>query len=162
MKLKNILLVLFAILYVSCANKEDFREDFQKIVVDYQKKFPLPNETKIKENHPNIKPIYIYNIYFEKEKEDTLFQITRYSSGVTKKFAGYGVYDKNILPTVVVDDGNLSGKIVINKIKGNNIHEFINSDEANFLEGSTPVYVYKIKNDNINLIRIDTVWENWD
>lgn len=161
MKIINILVCCLSILLLGCESKIDFRNDFQKIVIDYQKTFPLPSDAKIKENHPNSKPIYTYNVYFKKEKNDTIFEIARYSSGITKKFTGYGVYDKNVLPTFVTDDGNLSGKVIINKVKNNNLNKFIGNQD-DFLEGFTPIYVYKIKNDNISLVRIDTVWKNWD
>ncbi|PDS22682.1 hypothetical protein [Flavobacterium branchiophilum] len=151
------IIILFTLL--CCVNKKEIDINLKRTLIDYQNKFPIPK------SHVANNRIYIYTAYFEKDSKDTLLKITRSSNGIDsiflKKSGGFGIYeDDELRPTILFDNENIANKFILKKIfkidkkhyKKNNI----------FIEGITPVHSYKINNGKLVLIKIDTIWQNWD
>lgn len=160
MKLKKLLFGLILLFFFACKKDENLDNNFKNVIIDYQKRYPIPlKKRRINES------IYIYSAYFEKNKNDTLLNITRTSGGINniifKKSGGFGVYeDSELKPTLLYDNENLASKFILKKFIKIDKKYYKKSDI--FDEGFTPIHTYKISNKNIELIKIDTVWKHWD
>ena len=147
------LLFFFALLLFSCSKKEELRPEFRKVIIDYQKNYPVKNSAKGK--------IYIYVASFFKEQNDTVFTIFRTSDGILNTNNIYGLYkDAELNNFVVYDKSNLSSK-QINTYK----KEFTNglffkkhSGDINM----TPRATYKLKEGIPKHMRTDTIFSQWD
>ena len=154
--MKNVFAILLLTIFYGCAKDEDLDKNFKNVLIAYQKKFPTPTDSK-----PNRKRIYVYSVYFWQNKKDTLLFLSRSSGGVSKVIKGYGIYqDDKLKPTFIVDKSNLSSNLIINRIT--NINGKFYWKEKSFPESTPPVFTYLVKNKELRLINIDTVWNNWD
>jgi hypothetical protein len=146
--------------FISCYNNDSLDNQFKKVIIDYQNKYPIPTG-KVKTG----KYIFIYSVNFKKNGNDTILEIKRTSSGIdsiiSKRSGDGGIYeDKELKPTLIIDNYKLGTKFILKKnIKIDK--KYYNCSEI-FNEGFTPIHTYKISNKNIELIKIDTVWKHWD
>ena len=160
MRTKSILLIIILSFLISCNNNESLDNQFKKVIIDYQNKYPVPAGKE-----KTGKDIFIYSVNFKKNGNDTIFEIKRTSSGIdsiiSKRSGDGGIYeDKELLPTLIIDNDKLGTKYIFKKnIKIDK--KYYNRSES-FNEGFTPIHTYKISNKNIELIKIDTVWKHWD
>ena len=153
-KFMSILLLL--LVFFGCSKNENLEKKFKNTIIDYQKKFPIPIDKKL-----NNKRVYIYSAYFLKKKQDTIFILSRNSAGLLPNTKGFGIYQDDILkPTFIIDDSNYSKKFILKKIKKVDKKYIWFKEE--FPEGTPPIYTYSAKGINIQLIKIDTIWNHWD
>jgi hypothetical protein len=161
MKLKNILLLgLTFLFFFACENKENLDIKFRNLIIDYQKQYPIPTGKQRK-----VEPIYLYSVKFKKKLNDTIIEITRISSGIdsviSKRSGDGAIYeDKELKPTLIMDNDKLGNRFILKKI--NKIDKKYYNRSDIFDEGFTPIYTYKVRNKNIQLIKIDTIWKHWD
>ena len=99
--------------FIGCnqnTNENLLDENLYKKIIDYQTKYPIPsNNTKNR--------IYVYKVYFWKEEKDTIVVLQRSAAGISKDDKGYGIYMyKELLPTFVYDEDNLSNSLILKKI----------------------------------------------
>ena len=156
--MKNCIVLILLLLFISCKNASNqigLNENLYGVIIDYQNKYPIPVKKKEKQNSLN----YIYTVDFWKEKKDTLVTILRAPAGRTKFDNVYGAYYDNILkPTFIIDNKNLGNKFIIKKIKNksNWLKKGITS------ESFPPTHTYLVKDKELKLIKIDTIWKHWD
>ena len=115
---KNIIAVVFLLLLSCCKNyNNNLDKNLYDAILKYQEDYPIP-----KVNHNGVsQSIYLYKVYFYKEKKDTIILLQRSPAGLSKLDKGYGIYqDDTLYPTFIYDDNNLSAKFIKNKIKKNN------------------------------------------
>ncbi|KIC01641.1 hypothetical protein OA88_12970 [Flavobacterium sp. JRM] len=161
MKLKNILLIGLTFLFLfACENKENLDTKFRNLIINYQKQYPIPTEKQRK-----FKPIYLYSVKFKKKLNDTIIEITRTSSGIdsviSKRSGDGAIYeDKELKPTLIMDNDKLGNRFVLKKI--NKIDKKYYNRSDIFDEGFTPIHTYKITGEKIELIQVDTIWKHWD
>jgi len=90
---KLVCLALF--LFISCSKKE-LHNDFRKVMLEYQKQYPVKNNLKNRK--------YMYSVYFFKTNNDTLFTITRGANGIPNFVANdshsFGTYSDSELKTL--------------------------------------------------------------
>lgn len=160
MRLKSILLLIILSFFISCNNNESLDNQFKKVIIDYQNKYPIPAGKE-----KTGKSIFIYSVKFKKNGNDTILEIKRTSSGldsiISKRSGDGGIYeDKELKSTLIIDNDKLGTKFILKKnIKIDK--KYYNRSEI-FNEGFTPIHTYKISDKNIELIKIDTVWKHWD
>lgn len=153
-----IYLILISFCFIGCnknTNKKILDENLYNIIVDYQNKYPIPNN-----NTKNR--IFVYKVYFWKDEKDTIIVLQRSAAGISKDDKGYGIYKyKKLHPTFVYDDYNLSNSFILKKIpnKSNDAYYWLKGATP---ESSPPVFTYVVKNKEFKLKEIDTVWNNWD
>ncbi|RUT69455.1 hypothetical protein D0817_16605 [Flavobacterium cupreum] len=161
--MKNyIITVIFLLLLTCCKNyNNDLDKNLNMAILNYQKEYPIPQLTNKNEAG---QAIYLYKVYFWKEMRDTIVVLQRSSGGISKLDKGYGIYqDENLQPTFIYDDNNLGSRFIKNKI--NDIEK---NKRYYWLKGATPpenfppVYKYKVINNELKLVKIDTVWQKWD
>ena len=171
--MRTLFVIIVAVFFTSCREEKLFNDVLDKVIIDYQEKFPIPDETIIKDNHKSFKPIYLYVVKFYLQNNDTLISIMRPSSGLVSPFKGYGIYQNDKLaPTAIIDENKLSDKFVLKKEYNQMINEYKPLIDKDYPEGFPPVYNYivkngkvkngKVKNGKVKLIKIDTVWNKWD
>ena len=154
--MKNLFFLLILVLNLSCSREKEINTNFRNILIDYQSKYPIP-----KENHERGKRIYLYIANFSVINKDTLITITRSSSGITETTRGYGIYQKDgLLPTFVVDNKNVGERFLLRK-NNNNIDKYYWKSDV-FPESFPPLYTYKVIDEKFKLVKIDTIWNNWD
>lgn len=156
--MKNSVVLTILLLFVSCkkeSNEIGLNENLYRLIEDYQKKYPIPIKNIEKQN--NL--IYIYTVDFWKEKEDTLITIIRAPTGRKEFDIVYGPYWDNILrPTFIIDNKNLGKKFIIKKIRNKS-----NWKKKGIIpESFPPIYTYLVNNEELKLIKIDTIWKRWD
>lgn len=161
MKNRFLIFLMSSLFFISCKqNEENFNENLKTIILDYQKKYPIPN---IKKKDPSDNSIYLYGIIFFKKENDTLIELRRTSSGIDSSFNGYGIYkDKELWQTVIIDNDSLSKDLIYNRLKNDSLSRYFRNDKEDYSEGFPPIYTYSITNKKIKLISIDTVWTRWD
>ncbi|MFN7777140.1 hypothetical protein [Flavobacterium sp.] len=154
--MKKILFTIFILMIVSCnTSKDDIKQPLKTVILDYQKKYPIPTSDKSKGG------IYVYPIVFKKEGNDTLITITRSSSGVINNSKGYGVYeDDELFPSFIYDDNNLSLNFILNPKKEIDSKYLLKS--KSFRESYPPIYTYVVRKNKINFMKIDTIWSRWN
>ena len=156
--MKKIIIVLQLLLITGCSKEVSLDKNFKIFLISYQKKFPIPNKKKQKDNRLKI---YVYVVSFSKEEGDTLFTITRSSSGIVQNTKGFGIYqDDELKPTFIIDNNKLCSQFVLKKI--NVISNNFYWREKQFPESFTPLYTYSINKKVINLVKIDTIWKHWE
>lgn len=153
MKKISVLLLLF---FLSCTKRE-LRDDFRKVIIDYQNTYPVKN--------PQKGNIYMYSAYFFKEKNDTILTITRGGAGiadfVAKNNYSFGVYtDKELKNFFLIDSFKLSSKLIINYKR--NFSDSLIWNRESFPESITPLATYKLKNGILIHVKTDTIWNHWD
>lgn len=154
--MKNLFAVLLLAIVFGCAKKEDLEKNFKSTLIAYQMKFPIPTDSKSKG-----KRIYVYSAYFWKNKKDTLLVLSRSAAGITKEVKGYGIYqDNGLKPTFIIDENNLGSNFILKKVS--NIDDKFYWKEKSFPEGTPPIYTYLVKEKDLKLIKVDTVWSHWD
>lgn len=154
-KMRKILLLIPLIL-LDCS-KSDLQDNFRKVMIDYQKTYPVKN--------PRNGNIYMYSVYFFKEKGDTIFTITRGGSGIPEYAVKYnyrfGVYsDEDLENFFVTDSFKLSSKLILNYKR--NFPDSLIWKRESFPESITPLSTYKLKNGVPVHIKTDTIWNHWD
>ena len=154
-RMRKLSFLLFFIL-VGCA-KSELQDDFRKVIVDYQKTYPVKN--------PRKGNIYVYSVHFLKEKNDTIFRITRSGAGipdfVAKDNYTFGAYsDSELKNLIVLDSSKLSSKLIINYKRV--FPDSLIWSRKSFPESVTPLATYKLKNGVPEHVRTDTIWNHWD
>ena len=152
---KNINYMFIGIIFllIGCQNN-DLDIELEKAIIDYENKIPIPK------NEYNKK--FIYVVDFALKDKDTVIMINRRSKGVFKTVKYYGVYKLNDgIPVVISDDKKLGERFIKNRLKNSLLEKYhITSQNVEFDE-YPPVYTYLIKKENIELLRIDTISNNW-
>jgi hypothetical protein len=153
---KLVYTIVVSVFFFGCSKKEYLSANLEKVLIDYQKKFPVTSNKAIAKNS-----IYIYTANFSKDKKDSLLILSRTSNGVADYFKSYGIYqNEELQPTLVYDVDNIGSKFILKKIS--KLDKKYYSKETVFREGFPPLYTYLVKNKELKLIAIDTVWESWD
>jgi hypothetical protein len=158
---KNIIAVIFLLLLTCCKNyNNDLDKNLYDAILKYQEDYPIPKLSHSEEGQT----IYLYKVYFFKEKKDTIIVLQRSPAGLSKLDKGYGIYqDDSLNPTFIYDDNNLGTKFIKNKIndteKNKKFYWLIGATPS---ERFPPVYKYKIQNKELKLVKIDTIWKTWD
>ena len=158
---QNIIAVICFLLLTCCKNfNNDLDKNLYDIILKYQGDYPIP---KVNHNETN-QTIYLYKVYFYKEKKDTIILLQRSPAGLSKLDKGYGIYqDDTLYPTFIYDDNNLGGKFIKNKKndieKNKKFYWIIGAAPS---ESFPPVYKYKIQSKELKFVKIDTVWRTWN
>jgi hypothetical protein len=153
---KLVYIILISLSFFGCSKNDELSPNLRVVLLNYQKKFPFPTDNKSKS-----KCIFVYSAYFWKKNQDTLLVLTRSSSGILPNLKGFGIYrDDNLKPTFILDENKLGDRFILKKI--NQEKEEFYWLEKSFKEGFPPLYTYSIKNKELKLIAIDTVWKSWD
>jgi len=147
---------LLPLILLGCS-KSDLQDDFRKVIIDYQKTYPVKN--------PQKGNAYVYSAYFFKDKGDTIFRITRSGAGIpdflVKNNYTFGVYsDKELTNFIVLDSFKLSSKLILNYKRI--FPDSLIWNRESFPESITPLSTYKFKNGVLVHIRTDTIWNHWD
>jgi len=150
---KRILIIVFFTI-IACSKKQDnLEKNFKETLIEYQEKFPIPSNSN--------KGQYVYLVAFKIINKDTMFILSRSSSGLIKGYRGYGIFeDKNLKPTYIYDEKNYSKNFVYDTIRNQNTDIFYANKSGN--ESYPPDFTYLIKKTEIKLIKIDTIWKHWD
>jgi hypothetical protein len=144
MKPKYLLIIL--VVFASC-KKSELSNEFRNEIIKYQTNTPLPTSPKN----------YIYVANFSQKNGDTLFNLIR-CPGLSKFDSVSGIYQDELLkPLAIIDPQNI-GKKLYSK-KKNSIDNFISTRPK---EDFPPLYRYKIKNNKITLVSIDTISDRWE
>jgi|LakWasMe91_HOW11_FD_contig_111_19793_length_4434_multi_2_in_0_out_0_3 hypothetical protein len=157
--MKKLVLIIVVSSFLSCSQDKEKQlgDSLKTIVLDYQKKYPF----KDYENNQKGKK-YVYTVSFLKDNNDTLVRICRSTNGVLPNEKGFGIYKDDILKeTFVYDDKQYSKNFILKEIKHVDKSYYANMKGA-FYESYPPMYSYKVKSKELNLIRIDTFWKHWD
>jgi hypothetical protein len=152
--IKNIIILIAFIL--SCCKSDDkqLSDVLLSKLVEYQKKYPYYNQ------YDKGKAI-IYTAMFIKKNNDTLLQLCRSSNGVIPELKGYGIFKNDELKeTFIYDEFNLSEKFIKNKILKIDKQNYFNI-EGSFDESFPPIHTYVVRNKELHLIKIDTIWKHW-
>ena len=154
-RMRKISYILFLIL-LGCS-KSELRNDFRKVMIDYQKTYPVKNPQKGR--------IYIYSAYFFKDNDDTIFTVTRGGNGipnfVAKDNYSFGLYsDKELKNFIIIDSFKLSSKLILNYKRS--FPDSIVSDGKRFSESITPLATYRLENGIPKHVKTDTIWNHWD
>ncbi|WP_163409249.1 hypothetical protein [Flavobacterium ajazii] len=139
---------------VNIETKKDLSTELESSILEYQSKIPIPSYGGRKK--------FIYIVEFLLNGNDTIIKINRKSKGIFKHINYYGVYKiENRIPVVILDENNLGKKFFKNKIKNSLLKDF----QIDYLNGEygeyPPVYTYIVKENRINLSRIDTISNKW-
>ncbi|MFD1603062.1 hypothetical protein ACFSJW_06820 [Flavobacterium artemisiae] len=140
----KITFILTFFLLFSCNKKEALDNDLKKIIIDYQKRYPIPNGDNYKSNR------FVYTLFFQVKNKDTIFLLSRSANGLIPEFNGYGVFqDKVLKPTFIYDNKAFSKNFVFERSKNDAANGFY-LDLKVLHEACPPIYTYSIKNKNIN------------
>lgn len=146
MKIKYYLF-LFTV-FVSC-QKEELATEFRNEIIKYQKEIPLPVSAEK----------YLYVGSFSRVGNDTLFNLIR-CPGLSKYDTILGVYqDSSLKPLAIIDNKNIGKNFIHVKRKNHGIQNYISIRPK---EDFPPLYRYKVKNNKIILIKIDTISNRWE
>ena len=149
----KILLSFFTLILFSCSQKEELNPEFRKVIIDYQKIYPVKNPVKGNK--------YIYVASFFKVQNDTVFWIFRTSEGVLNTNNIYGLYkDKELKNFIVYDKSKLSAKQIRIYKKEFPDSIFFKRKPINF--SITPIATYKLKKGIPKHIKTDTIFSRWD
>ena len=148
----RIISVLFALVLFSCSEKEELNPEFRKIIIDYQKTYPVKNPVQ------GNKYIYVATFYGQ---NDTAFIIYRTNKGILNTNNIYGLYsDKELRNFIVYDKSKLSVKQI--KVYKKEFPDSV------FFKGNpidvdiTPRVTYKLKRGIPKYIRTDTILNSWN
>ena len=162
--MKKILFIATLTFLLNCKkeykNNSGLQDNLYKVVLDYQKRNPIPSDEEIKKKTPFIDPKnerYIFELIFDKEEKDSLIHITLEPRGVKQVYNPYGVYsDINLKPTYIIDESKI-GKSFIKEYKRKDLDKFTFKDFV-INDAMYPEYIYKIKGKK--LILIDSIRGN--
>lgn len=151
---------IFSLLLIGCKN-QDIDTELEKSIIEYQNKIPIPSSEKI--NKDDLKGYrFVYLVDVKMKENDTIVNIVRSPSGVPKSNNYFGVYEVNeSTPVIIYDENNLGGAFIKNKVKNSLLKKYELNKKQHRLVDYPPVYSYKITKDKINLLRIDTISDNW-
>ncbi|QBA22305.1 hypothetical protein EU348_14315 [Chryseobacterium indologenes] len=153
----NKILFLIALCFLFSCKKESKNEsglsdNLYNILIEYQKKNPIPSNEEIKKTTPFINPEnakYIYEVVFDVQQKDTLLHVTLVS-GVKEVYKPFGVYkDAILMPTYVIDVDKVGQKL-IKEYKKNDLSNFTFKDLI-INDAMYPEYIYKIKGQKLIL-----------
>src|SRR6478735_3314469 len=114
--MKKIIVLLTALFLTGCKKEKELDENFREIVIQYQKKFPIPDLHKGN---------YVYISYFNVVKGDTRSILSRSSNGLIPKVKGFGIFQDDILqPFFVYDDKDLSKNFIYKRVKNETSKKF--------------------------------------
>jgi len=140
-------------------NYRPFNAELETIIIDYQRKYPIPVEEKGQN-------LYIYLVSFYQKGSDTVLTLKRPADGLSS--IGWdivlGVYqDSLLLPTFIRDDSTMYSKGLINKYILDSFSRQLFSPHLgrDYSEAFPPIYHYKVKKGKFLLDKIDTVWSKW-
>lgn len=163
--MNKIILITILCFLISCKreskNESGLSDNLYKVLIEYQKKNPIPSKEELKKTTPFINPEdakYIYEVVFDIQQKDTLVHVTL-QSGVKEVYNPFGVYkDANLMPTYIIDIEKV-GSNLITEYKKKDLSKFTFKD---FVINDTmyPEYIYKINGKN--LILKDSVRGNVD
>lgn len=156
--MKKIVFFILIFFIFSCKqenkNESGLNDNLYDVLIDYQKKNPIPSDEEIKEKTPFINPKdekYIFELIFDKGEKDTLIHITVEPRGVKQVYNPYGVYsDINLKPTYIIDESKI-GKNFIKEYKRKDLDKFTFKDFV-INDAMYPEYIYKIKGKELVLI----------
>jgi hypothetical protein len=156
--MKRCVLFLLLILLIRCSDKSSeigIDKVLYELIQKYQSKYPIPEDKS--------KLIYVYFVDCFKENNDTIIRLGRSAAGISKSDKVYGVYENEELkPTFIFDQSNLCDKLIMKKVKNKNNDRFYRNDNGSYPESYPPIYKYKLKNNELTLMKIDTIWLKWD
>ncbi len=153
--MKCICFSLFIMLF-SCTPKSGLHSELEKAIREYQTKVPIPQSNDLK-NY-----VFIYEVNFDLNNNDTIIHIVRLPSGIHEKYDCYGIYKVgNQQPVVIYDEKNLTGQFVVNKVKNVMLKEYEVTEKKRHYADYPPVYSYVIRKDKINFVKVDTISDNW-
>lgn len=149
---KIIFLILIFFIW-SCqqeSNESGLNDNLYNVLIDYQKKNPLPT----KENSSttfyliskNLK--YVYEVYFY---QDSTLSITLSPIGVNREEKNlYGIYkDETLKATYIIDNNRISKKFV-KKYFQKDLEKFTQKDFV-INDAMYPEYIYKMNGKNLIL-----------
>ena len=163
-------LFMLIVFFISCKDNKNFEnsvknteinQELYSKLVDYQTKNPIPAKPK---NNKSVlySLIYIYEVKFIKEKEDTIVSITLNLGGINNyynknniKSEVLGIYKDNYLKETYIIDPYKLGSQFINKYL-NNVNE-INKyyyQKDTIIDAMYDIYLYKIKNGKLEFYKI--------
>lgn len=154
--MKNILFLILINFLFSCKkeskNESGLKNNLYNVLVEYQKKNPIPSNEEIRKKAPFINPEnakYIYEVIFDVQQKDTLLHITLVS-GVKGTYNPFGVYkDVHLMPTYVIDADKIGLKF-ITEYKKKDLDKFTFKDFV-INDAMYPEYIYKIKGQKLVL-----------
>lgn len=122
--MKKIALLVGVLFLFNCQkthkNESGLNDNLYAVLLDYQKKNPIPSDDEIKKKRIFINPKYakyVFEVTIDKNGKDTLLSITLEPRGVKRGNSSYGIYsDKNLKPTYIIDEDKI-GKNFIKEYK---------------------------------------------
>lgn len=163
--MRKLILIIFTIILASCNNGVNFdAEKYSQIdselydrILEYQKKYPLPQ--KIKYNKNELPPVensflYIYEVTFMKNNLDTIVSITmspaglrNYYDNVNTQIEVNGIYKDKYLKATYIRDPLKLGANYIKKYLTNKseIEKFYFNNDMN-IDLIYDNYIYKLTN----------------
>lgn len=147
------LFAIFVLILFSCSKKQELSPEFRKIIIDYQKNYPVKIFGKEK--------IYIYIASFYKQQNDTLFTIFRTSDGILNTNNIYGSYkDTELKDFIVYDKSKLSAKQI--RVYKKEFPDRLFFKRKSFPVSITPRATYKLEKGIPKYIKTDTIFNKWD
>ena len=165
--MKSVIRFLFAyfiMLLMGCQNKssvnheeksiKDLDTELENSILEYENNIPIPKT--------GITNKFIYVVDFALKDKDTIIIINRKSKGLYNIIKYFGIYRiKNEIPVAISDTNNLGKRFIKNKFKNSLLKEFEITRLNTEYDEYPPVYTYVVKKDKINLLRVDTIRNNW-
>mgnify|MGYP001316437273 CR=1 FL=1 len=149
---------LWALCFISCSqtkNEKFLDKNLYSKIKEYQSIYPIPDKNPKKR-------IFVYHVNFWKEDNDTIVTIQRSSAGIAKDDKGYGIFQsEEFKPTFIYDEENLGKNFIFKKMPDKSRDAFYWKKGAQ-PESFPPVYKYIVRNRDLKLMKIDTVWTKWD
>ncbi|KFF11347.1 hypothetical protein IW15_16525 [Chryseobacterium soli] len=147
--MKKMILLIGGVFLFNCQkkhkNESGLNDNLYIVLLDYQKKNPIPSDDEIKKKRIFINPKdakYVFEVIIDKNEKDTLLSVTLESRGVKRENSSYGIYsDKNLKPTYIIDENKI-GKNFIKEYKQRNLDTFTFKDLV-IDDTMYPVYFYK-------------------
>lgn len=140
-------------LIVMSCNKP-IKDKFRATLIGYQKEFPIPEGAK----ESGSGRMYIYQVHFSKHNEDTVFAVNRtYSKIENGLYKGQKIHrDRELKSLVITDIFNVSGDLTDAEVKSQ--HASFWDTGSGEDEQHTPIYWYKVKDNNIYFLEKDTTY----
>jgi len=140
----------------SCDEKSSLHPELEKVIQQYQSKIPIPQSTDLK-NY-----VFMYEVNFSLKNKDTIIRIVRLPSGIPKNSSCYGIYQtEKIKQVVIYDEKKLGEKFIEQKVRNIALQKYQLSEKKKHYADYPPVYSYKVSGVKINLVKIDTISDNW-
>ncbi len=172
--MKKIVLI-FTIILTSCNNvvkSSDDNKFFQldselyNRILEYQKKYPIPQKIKINKNElPPVENLflYIYEVTFIKDDLDTIVSITMSPSGINNYYDNQntqiqvnGIYKDKYLKETYIRDPLMLGKKIIKEylVNESEIQKFYFDNDMN-IDLIYDTYLYRFKDGKLVFYKID-------